>query len=108
MSWPPSHIAYSVLSPHRTAVRDLNLQALDLLREFDALRIIQRLVVLIYRLDIKNLAQEINDGLRLVEGRGGHVDVEAHLPLGGPHRLVEAEPDLATAAQRIVEVELWR
>ena len=34
------------------------------------------------------------------------VNVEHHLPHGGPHRLVEAEPHLPTPAQGVV-VTLW-
>ena len=40
--------------------------------------------------------------LSLVESCGGHVDVEHHLPLRRPHRLVEAEPDLPAAAEGMV------
>ena len=48
------------------------------------------------------LAHEVDGGLGLVEGGGGDVNVEHHLPLAGPHRLVEAKPDLPTTAQRVV------
>ncbi len=48
------------------------------------------------------LAHEVNSSLGFVEGGGGHVNVEHHLPLAGPHRLVEAKPNLAPSAQRVV------
>jgi hypothetical protein len=55
------------------------------------------------RLDwVPYLAHEVNSSLGLVEGGGGHVNVEHHLPLAGPHRLVEAKPNLAPSAQRVV------
>ena len=40
--------------------------------------------------------------LSFVECSSGHIDVEHHLPLRRPHRLVEAEPDLAASAQGMV------
>jgi hypothetical protein len=40
--------------------------------------------------------------LRLVESCCGDVNVEHHFPLRRPDRLVEAEPDLATASQGVV------
>ena len=48
------------------------------------------------------LAHEVDSGLGLVEGGGGDVNIEHHLPLAGPDRLVEAKPNLPTTAQRVV------
>ena len=99
---PPRDVTHAVLPPHAAAVRDLDLQALDLLRELDPLRVGQRLPLLLDVPDVEDLAHELDDGLGFVEGGGGHIDVKHHLPLAGPHRLVEPEPDLAAATQRVI------
>ena len=44
--------------------------------------------------DVKKLDHEVDDRLGLVEGCGAGVDVERHLPVGGPHALVVAKPNL--------------
>ena len=99
---PPRHVTHAVLPAHAAAVRDLDLQTLDLLRELDPLRVRQRLPLLLDVSDVEDLAHELDDGLSFVEGGGRHVDIEHHLPLAGPHRLVEPEPDLAAATQRVI------
>ncbi|KAH9388096.1 hypothetical protein TYRP_009303 [Tyrophagus putrescentiae] len=76
--------------------------ALDLLGELDALRVGQRLALLIHIANVQHLAHKIDHWLRLVEGRRADVNVQRHLPLRRSHRLVEAEPDLAPSAQRVV------
>jgi hypothetical protein len=48
------------------------------------------------------LTHEVDGGLGLVEGSGGHVNVEHHLPLAGTHRLVEAKPNLTTTSQWVI------
>ena len=105
---PSGHVAHAVLASHGSAVGDLDLEALDLLGELDALGVVERLVVLVYVGQVEYLAEELDHGLALVEGGGRHVDVQAHLPLRRSHRLMKAEPDLASATQRIVEVHLRR
>ena len=54
--------------------------------------------------EVEQLRHEVHNRLSFVEGGGGHVNVEGHLPVGGPHRLVEAKPNLPAAAQGVVIV----
>ena len=103
---PPRHVTHAVLPAHAAAVRDLDLQTLDLLGELHPLRVGQRLSLLVDVSDVQNLAHELDDWLSLVEGSGRHVDVEHHLPLGRPHRLVETKPDFPTTSQRMV-IPIW-
>ena len=93
---------HSVLPPHGTAVCDLDLETANLLGELDPLRVGERLALVVDVSDVEDLAHEVDGGLGFVEGGGRHVHVEHHLPLAGPHRLVEPEPDLAAAAQRVI------
>ena len=48
------------------------------------------------------LAHEVYCRLGLVEGSGGHVNVEHHLPLAGADRLMETKPNLTASAQRVI------
>ena len=98
----PRNIAHPILALHRAAVGDLNLEALDLLGELDALGVGERSALIIDVPYVQHLAHEIDHRLRLEEGRRRHVDVEHHLPLAGPHRLVKAKPHLAAPAERVV------
>ena len=93
---------HSVLPPHGTAVCYLNLETANLLGELDPLRVGERLALVVDVSDVEDLAHEVDGGLGFVEGGGRHVHVEHHLPLAGPHRLVEPEPDLAAATQGVI------
>lgn len=66
--WATRDVAHAVLATHRAAVRDLDLEAFDLFGELDALCIVQGLVELVDRLDVEDLAQELDHWLRFVEG----------------------------------------
>ena len=52
------------------------------------------------------LTHEVNCRLCFVESCGGHVNVQHHLPLAGPDRLVETKPDLSSSTKRVV-VSIW-
>ena len=95
-----SHVANSVLSSHLATMGDFNFESLDLLGEFDSLRISKasRLAKFIPR-SIKYFAHEINDRLCSVESSSGYVDVQHHLPLAGAHTLMETEPDFSTTSK---------
>jgi hypothetical protein len=38
----------------------------------------------LYEPEVQQLGHEVDDGLRLVEGRRGHINIQRHLPVGGP------------------------
>lgn len=65
-------VADSVLPPHGATVRDLDLQALDLLGELDPLAVCERLPLLVDVPDVQHLAHELDDRLRFVEGSCRH------------------------------------
>ena len=94
-------IADAILSLHLPAMRDLDLESLDLLRKLDTLRVgeTSHLAQLI-AIDVEHLAHEINYTLRLVKSSGRDVNVEHHFPLRRAHRLMETKPDFATTSKR--------
>ena len=75
-------------------MRDLDLEAPDLLGELDPHAVGERLPLVVDVPDVEHLAHEVDGRLGLVEGRGGDVDIEHHLPLARPDGLVETEPHL--------------
>ena len=81
---------------------DLYLQTSDFLREFDSLGVSERLPLILNIPDVKDLAHEVNSGLGLVEGGGGDVHVEHHLPLARSDGLMESKPDLTSSTQRMI------
>ena len=80
---------------------DLDLQPLDFFGKLDPLGVGQRPPLLANVPQVEHLAHEIDGWLRPVERGGAHVNVQHHLPVRGPHRLVEARPDLSAAAERV-------
>ena len=93
---------YSIFPSHCTAVSDLYLQTSDFLRELDSLGVSERLPLILDVPDVQDLAHEVDGGLGLVEGSGGDIHVEHHLPLARSHRLMESKPDLASSTQRMI------
>ena len=58
--------------------------------------------------NVQDLAHELDHRLWLIKGRGWDVDVEHHFPLGRTDRLMEAEPNLATAAEwMVISIGRW-
>ena len=81
---------------------DLNLEATNLLGELDSLRVREWFPLVLYISDVENLAHEVDGWLGFVEGGGGHVDIEHHLPLRGSHGLMESKPDLSASTQGVI------
>ena len=84
----------------------MGLLTFDLLGELDPVRVAERSAefLALTLLEVQHLDQEVYDTLLLVEGGGRGVDVQHHLPVRGPHTLVEPEPHLPAPAQRVVVV----
>ena len=61
LSRSSGNIADSVFSPHGSAVSDLDLQTLDLLRELHALRVGQRAALVVDVANVEDLAHEVDD-----------------------------------------------
>ena len=58
---PPGHVANAVLPSHVAAVVDLDLEALDLLRELDALGIRQRSSLVVDVTNVEDFTHEVDD-----------------------------------------------
>ena len=100
VSWAASDIADAILSLHLPAMRDLDLESLNLLRELYPLRIGETShLAQFIAIDVEDLAHEINYTLRLVKSSGRDVNIKHHFPLGRAHRLMETKPDFASTAK---------
>ena len=83
-----------------------HLLTFDLLGELDPVRVAERSAefLALTLLEVEYLHEEVDDTLLLVKGGGRGVNVEHHLPVRGPHTLVEPKPHLSAPAQRVVVV----
>lgn len=75
LRWSTGDVADAVLTTHRTAVGNFDLETLDFLGEFDTLRIGERFALLVDIPNVQYLAHELDDRLCFVESRGRNYGV---------------------------------